>query len=101
MDVEISINDFVQEINKLTEYKHKIVYKKLPVNDPMQRKPDINKAKEILSWQPKTTRSEGLSITYKWFKNLSIDRLNNKKHRDFKEFKKKQIRIFSKFEKNS
>lgn len=86
---EISIIDLVQEINKLTEHKHKIVYKKLPVNDPMQRKPDINKAKEILSWQPKTTRSEGLSLTYKWFKNLSIERLNNKKHRDFKEFKKK------------
>jgi dTDP-glucose 4,6-dehydratase len=45
----------------------------LPVDDPKQRKPDITKAKELLGWEPKVDRAEGLKITYEYFKNLSPD----------------------------
>jgi dTDP-glucose 4,6-dehydratase len=46
------------------------VYKPLPVDDPKQRQPDITRAKEILGWQPKVARREGLKITYEYFKSL-------------------------------
>ena len=64
-----------------------VVFKELPVNDPMQRQPDISKAKEILDWEPKVMRAEGLERTYAWFKNLPVDRLYRKEHRDFEDYK--------------
>lgn len=67
---EISLKDFAEEIIKLTGIKQKIVYKELPIDDPKQRQPDITKAKELLGWQPKVARAEGLKITYEYFKNL-------------------------------
>jgi dTDP-glucose 4,6-dehydratase len=67
---EISLKDFADEILALTGNKVKLVYKPLPVDDPKQRKPDITKAKEILQWQPRVDRSEGLKITYDYFKSL-------------------------------
>jgi dTDP-glucose 4,6-dehydratase len=66
---EITINDFAEEIIKLTGTKHKIVHEALPQDDPKQRKPDITKAKKLLGWQPKVSREEGLKITYQYFLN--------------------------------
>ena len=73
---EISLKDFAEEILKLTDSKQKIVYKPLPADDPKQRRPDITKAKEILGWEPKINRAEGLKITYEYFKGLSLEELN-------------------------
>jgi len=67
---EISLKDFAEEILELTGKKVKIIYKPLPVDDPKQRQPDITKAKQILNWQPKVSRKEGLKITYDYFKSL-------------------------------
>ena len=67
---EITIKEFAEEIIQLTGTGQKIVYKELPVDDPKQRKPDITKAKEILDWEPKVSRKEGLKITYEYFKSL-------------------------------
>lgn len=66
---EISIKDFAEEIIKLTGTSQKIIYKELPKDDPKQRKPDITRAKEILGWEPKISRAEGLKTTYEYFKN--------------------------------
>ncbi len=65
---EISIKDFAEEIIALTNTDQKIIYKPLPKDDPMQRKPDITKAREILGWEPKVDRKDGLKITYDYFK---------------------------------
>lgn len=67
---EISLKDFAEEIIKLTGTQQKIVYKPLPTDDPKQRQPDISKAREILGWEPKVSRAEGLKITYDYFKSL-------------------------------
>jgi dTDP-glucose 4,6-dehydratase len=67
---EISLSDFAEEIIKLTGTKQKIVYKPLPMDDPKQRKPDISRAKQLLGWEPKVNRKEGLSKTYEYFKGL-------------------------------
>jgi len=68
--VEITIKDFAEEVIKLTGTTQKVVYKPLPTDDPKQRKPDITKAKEILGWEPKVDRADGLKITYEYFKSL-------------------------------
>lgn len=67
---EISLKEFAEEIIALTGTAQKIVYKPLPVDDPKQRQPDITKAKSILGWEPKVSRSQGLKVTYEYFKNL-------------------------------
>ena len=67
---EISIKEFAEEIIKLTGTDQKIVYQPLPKDDPMQRKPDISRAKEVLGWEPKVSRSEGLKVTYRYFKEI-------------------------------
>ena len=73
---EISLKAFAEEILALTGNKVKIVYKTLPEDDPKQRQPDITRAKQILGWQPKVSRKEGLKITYEYFKSLSPGELN-------------------------
>lgn len=67
---EISLKDFAEEIIALTGTKQKIIYKPLPVDDPKQRRPDITRARELLGWQPKVNRKEGLKITYDYFRSL-------------------------------
>ncbi len=77
---EISILDFAKEIIALTGTDQKIVLKDLPKDDPKQRKPDITRAKEILGWEPKYSRQEGLKITYDYFKNLPKEDLYTYAH---------------------
>lgn len=86
---EISISDFAEEIIKLTGTKQKVIYKDLPVDDPTQRQPDITKAREILGWEPKVGRAEGLKITYEYFKNLPKEELYKKEHNNFDKFIKR------------
>ena len=66
---EITLLEFAQEIINLIGTKSKIVYKPLPTDDPKQRKPDITRAKEILGWEPKVNRSEGLKRTLEYFQS--------------------------------
>ena len=73
--VEISLKDFAEEVLKLTGSSVKLTFKPLPVDDPKQRQPDITKAKEILGWEPKVARAEGLKKTYEYFKGLPKDEL--------------------------
>ncbi|WP_299430967.1 UDP-glucuronic acid decarboxylase family protein [uncultured Maribacter sp.] len=80
---ETTIKEFAQEIIKLTGTSQKVIYKPLPQDDPLQRQPDISKAKEILDWEPKVERSEGLKIVFDYFKSLSKEELLKKEHRNF------------------
>jgi dTDP-glucose 4,6-dehydratase len=68
--VEITLQDFAEEIQKLVGGQSKIIYQPLPQDDPKQRQPDITKAKEILGWSPKVDRGEGLKITLDYFKSV-------------------------------
>lgn len=83
---EITIGDFAEEIIKLTGTNQKVVYKPLPLNDPKKRRPDISRAKAILDWEPKVSRSEGLKYTYDYFKKLSKEELLEVEHYDFEKF---------------
>ena len=83
---EITISQFAEEIIRLTGTKQKVIYKDLPVDDPTQRQPNIDKAREILNWEPKVARAEGLKITYDYFKSLSEEELYKKDHNSFKQY---------------
>lgn len=68
---EITVLDFAYEILDLVKNpKAHIVFKELPIDDPKQRQPDITLAKEILGWEPRISRAEGLEITYEYFKRI-------------------------------
>lgn len=83
--VEITIKEFAEEIIKLTGTHQKVVYRPLPKDDPKQRKPDITRAQELLGWEPKMKREEGLKITYDYFKSLPESELFKDPHgREFK-----------------
>ena len=85
---EITIAEFAEEIIKLTGTSQKVIYKPLPVDDPKQRQPDITRARSILGWGPKISRSEGLRITYDYFRTLPEDRLYEEAHhKDFGKYK--------------
>jgi dTDP-glucose 4,6-dehydratase len=87
---EITIGQFAEEIIKLTGTDQKVVYKPLPQDDPKQRQPDISKAKEILGWEPKVSREDGLRITYDYFRSLPKERLyEESNHRGFEGFSAK------------
>ncbi|MFH1540659.1 MAG: UDP-glucuronic acid decarboxylase family protein [Elusimicrobiota bacterium] len=64
---EYSILEFAKIILKLTNSKSKIVFEKLPVDDPKMRQPNISRAKKILKWSPKVSIEEGIEKTIKWF----------------------------------
>jgi dTDP-glucose 4,6-dehydratase len=83
---EITIKDFADEIIKLTGTTQKVVYHPLPINDPLQRRPDITKAKEILGWEAKIGREAGMKITYDYFKSLSTEELLKEEHKDFSKY---------------
>ena len=70
-DEEISIIDVAKLIIELTKSKSKITFQKLPEDDPIRRKPDLNLAKENLSWCPSTSFEDGLLKTISFFKTLS------------------------------
>ena len=64
---ERSILDFAKLIIEMTNSKSKIIYKPLPSDDPIQRKPDISLAKEKLDWEPKVDIKEGIAKTIEYF----------------------------------
>ena len=80
---EITILDFAKEIIRLTNTRQKIVFKELPVDDPLQRQPDISLAKKVLNWEPKVGRKEGMEKTFNYFKGLSKEELYKSEHKDF------------------
>ena len=78
---EITLLDFANEIIKMGGLNNKIVFKPLPLNDPVKRKPDISKARKILNWHPQISRKKGLENTFNYFKSLPLKDLNKKENK--------------------
>ncbi len=83
---EITIREFAEEIVKLTNTRQKIVFRPLPQDDPKQRQPDTTRAREILGWEAKVSRADGLKITYDYFKSLPEETLYQREHKDFEQY---------------
>lgn len=67
---EYTMIDLAKKIQKMTGTKSEIVFAPLPQDDPMQRRPDITKAKTVLGWEPKVTADVGLQKTIEYYKSL-------------------------------
>jgi len=69
---EVSIRQFAEEVLVMTggEPKQHLSFHPLPEDDPVQRRPDISKARELLGWEPKVDRREGLRRTYQYVKSI-------------------------------
>ena len=78
---EIALIDLANEIISLSGNNNEIIFKPLPVNDPIKRKPDITKAMNILNWKPLVCRKKGLKNTLDYFRTLSLQELNKKDHK--------------------
>jgi dTDP-glucose 4,6-dehydratase len=65
---EVSILDFAKEILALTGSRSTLVFQPLPQDDPRVRRPDIERARRLLGWEPKIDRHEGLSRTLEYFR---------------------------------
>ena len=65
---EMTINQFADEIIRITGTKSAIEYRPLPVDDPRVRQPDIARAKEVLGWQPRVDFEEGIKATIEYFR---------------------------------
>jgi dTDP-glucose 4,6-dehydratase len=65
---EITILQFAEEVKKLAGATSEIVFHPLPQDDPKVRQPDITRAKQLLGWEPKVGRAEGLKRTMDFFR---------------------------------
>jgi UDP-glucuronate decarboxylase len=71
---EFSIKELASLVVELTATRSRIVHKASPIDDPRQRRPDISKAQEILSWAPRTQLRDGLIRTIAYFDELLTDK---------------------------
>ncbi|OGM25888.1 hypothetical protein A2962_00465 [Candidatus Woesebacteria bacterium RIFCSPLOWO2_01_FULL_39_61] len=67
---EYTIVGLAEKIKKLTGSKSNVVFKPLPIDDPLRRRPDISKAKKILGWKPEVSLEEGLKATINYYKSI-------------------------------
>lgn len=67
---EISVLELAKTIISMTNSKSKVIQLPLPQDDPKQRRPDINKAKKVLGWEPKINLENGLTKTIEYFKSI-------------------------------
>lgn len=65
--IEFTILELADKVIEMTNSKSKLVFRNLPVDDPMQRKPDIKKANKLLNWEPEIKLEEGLVKTIAYF----------------------------------
>lgn len=66
--VEMTILEFAEAIIRATGSRSRIRFRRLPQDDPKQRRPDIRRARTLLGWEPKVPLVEGLSPTIEWFR---------------------------------
>jgi nucleoside-diphosphate-sugar epimerase len=65
---EVTLRQLAEEILELTGSRSPMVFEPLPEDDPKKRRPDIRRAQEILGWEPRVSRHEGLRKTLPYFR---------------------------------
>ncbi len=84
---EISILDFAKELLNLTNNSElQIDFKPLPQDDPKRRCPDISLARDLLDWEPRIGRKEGMKRTLDYFHSLTPEEIKQAEHKDFSRY---------------
>ena len=71
---EFSMLELASTVIEMTGSRSRVVHRSLPENDPRQRRPDISRAQELLSWTPRTELKEGLIRTIAYFEKLLTEK---------------------------
>jgi UDP-glucuronate decarboxylase len=71
---EFTIRQLAEKILAITGSRSALVHRPLPENDPMQRQPDITRAKALLGWEPTVALEQGLAKTIAYFEDLLAGR---------------------------
>lgn len=66
----LTMSNLAMEIKEITQSQSKIVSMPLPLDDPITREPDISRAREILGWEPRVNRADGLTKTISYFDSI-------------------------------
>ncbi len=69
-DIETTVKDMAHLVIKATGSQSEITYHPLPDDDPLRRRPDISRARELLGWRPKIGLAQGLDRTLAWYRSL-------------------------------
>jgi UDP-glucuronate decarboxylase len=69
---EFTIRELAETVLRLTDSKSRLEFRPLPQDDPVRRRPDISKARQLLNWEPKVALEDGLKETISYFKNLLL-----------------------------
>jgi len=67
---EHTVEEYAELISRLCGVEHEISYLPLPEDDPVRRRPDISKARELLGWEPEWSLADGLEATITWFRSI-------------------------------
>lgn len=70
---EFTIGELAEKIMELTNSGSRLVFRPLPTDDPIRRRPDISRAQEHLGWEPKVGLEEGLRRTIEYFERVLFD----------------------------
>ena len=65
--VELTVRELADRVVKLTGTRKRVVYLPLPQDDPRRRRPDIDRARALLGWEPQVALADGLEKTCAWF----------------------------------
>ncbi|TCU09680.1 UDP-glucuronic acid decarboxylase family protein [Rhizobium sullae] len=71
---EFTVAALAEMVLAMVPTRSKVVYKRLPADDPQRRRPDITRARMLLGWEPKVPLSEGLPQTIAWFEQTLAER---------------------------
>ncbi len=71
-DDEVTINEIAYILKSILNSESKIIYNKLPKDDPLKRKPDLTLAKKILNWTPKINKKDGFEMLIKFYKKNNM-----------------------------
>ena len=72
--VEMTVKQLAERVITLTGAKSRLVHRKLPADDPLQRCPDIGQARKVLNWEPRVGLDDGLARTIAYFDKLLTER---------------------------
>jgi len=69
---EFTMIELAEQVLRLTKSSSPLLFKELPKDDPLQRKPDISRIQDLISWKPEIEITQGIELTIDYFRGLKL-----------------------------